>query len=97
MQNKPKVDQRPHDGIYLMEMVARAAAVCLIIVLAFAMVGTWDYADALIAEATSKEARGAAATVGALSHPLPYAATVTQSGDGIKEPRTRFYVPTSAK
>jgi hypothetical protein len=32
-----------------------------------------------------------------LSFPLPYAATVTQSGDGIDEPRTRFYVSTSTK
>lgn len=28
-----------------------------------------------------------------LSFPLPYTATVTQSGPGIKEVRTRYYVP----
>lgn len=31
------------------------------------------------------------------SFPLPYAATVTQSGDGIAEPRTRFYIAKSVK
>lgn len=33
----------------------------------------------------------------ALSFPIPYSATVTQSGDGIKEPRTRFYVSRAVK
>lgn len=33
----------------------------------------------------------------AFSSPIPYAATVTQSGDGISEPRTRFYVPMSKR
>jgi hypothetical protein len=32
-----------------------------------------------------------------LSFPLPYAATVTQSGDGIDEPRTRFYIAKSVR
>lgn len=35
--------------------------------------------------------------VAALSFPLPYSATVTQSGDGIAEPRTRFYISPSIK
>jgi hypothetical protein len=35
--------------------------------------------------------------VAALSFPIPYSATVTQSGDGIAEPRTRFYVAKSVK
>lgn len=29
--------------------------------------------------------------------PIPYSATVTQSGDGIAEPRTRFYVARSVR
>lgn len=29
--------------------------------------------------------------------PLPYTATITQYGDGIAEPRTRFYVPKDKK
>jgi hypothetical protein len=32
-----------------------------------------------------------------LSHPIPYSATVRQSGDGITEPRIRYYVSTSTK
>lgn len=32
-----------------------------------------------------------------LSFPIPYDATITQSGPGITEPRTRFYVSTSTK
>lgn len=31
------------------------------------------------------------------THPLPWAATVTQSGPGIREVRTRYYVPKDAK
>jgi hypothetical protein len=31
------------------------------------------------------------------SFPIPYSATVQQSGDGIAEPRTRFYVAKSVK
>jgi hypothetical protein len=30
-------------------------------------------------------------------HPLPYTATVTQSGPGITEPRTRFYIAKGAQ
>lgn len=32
-----------------------------------------------------------------LSFPIPYSATVTQSGDGIAEARTRFYVAKSVR
>lgn len=32
-----------------------------------------------------------------LSIPLPYTATITQYGDGISQPRTRFYVPKEKK
>jgi hypothetical protein len=31
------------------------------------------------------------------THPLPYAATIKQSGDGISEPKLRHYIPTSAR
>ena len=33
----------------------------------------------------------------AFSFPIPYSATITQYGDGIKEPRTRFYVARSVR
>jgi tetrahydromethanopterin S-methyltransferase subunit C len=62
-----------------------------------ALVGNFDYADALTQEAIAKDARGAAAIVDTLSHPLPYSATVTQSGDGIAEARTRFYISKSVR
>lgn len=32
-----------------------------------------------------------------LFHPLPYTATIRQSGPGISEPKTRLYVPKDAK
>lgn len=35
--------------------------------------------------------------VAALSFPLPFSVSITQSGDGIDEPRTRFYVAKSVR
>ena len=75
----------------------RIAAALTFLAILYVLVGNFDYADDLTAEAIAKEARGAAVTAATLSHPLPYTDTVTQYGDGIKQPRTRFYVPTSAK
>jgi hypothetical protein len=57
--------------------------------------GTMDLQDAEIAAAQRREE--AAAARARLSHPLPYTATVTQYGDGIREPRTRYYVPRRAR
>lgn len=72
------------------------AALAFLAVL-YMLVGNFDYADALTQEAIAKEARGAAATIATFDHPLPYTATITQSGPGIAEPRTRFYVPKERK
>lgn len=95
-------DAPPQDGIAFMqsaERVVRWSAVAAILTLAFLLVGALDYADALDAEARAKDERAAAIQAEAtptlpLSFPIPYDATVTQSGYGIDEPRTRFYVRT---
>jgi hypothetical protein len=100
MGNNKSFEHRPNDGIALFERAARIVAallVVLILALGYAFVGTWDYADALTAEAIAKDARGAAATTATLSHPLPYTATVIQSGDGIDTPRVRYYIPKETK
>lgn len=46
---------------------------------------------------TLSSPRGEPAAVSLLEFPIPYAATITQSGDGIDEPRTRFYVARSVR
>lgn len=59
--------------------------------------GTNDYIDAINMDTAEKEAREArtlaAIGVRQFSHPLAWSATVTQSGPGIREIRTRYYVP----
>lgn len=75
----------------------RVLAALTFLAVLFVLVGSFDYADEVLAEAIAKEARGAAVAATTFAHPLPYAATVTQSGDGIDEPRTRYYIPRSAR
>jgi hypothetical protein len=55
--------------------------------------------DLVVPESAAPEAVTSSpeSPVAALSFPIPYSATVTQSGDGIAEPRTRFYVAKSVK
>ena len=57
--------------------------------------GLVDYFFPPQAEVAIPSPRGEPAAV--LSFPIPYSATVTQYGDGIKEPRTRFYVARSVR
>ena len=90
-------DQRPNDGIRFMERAAIVAIVVILLAL-FAIVGSIDFSEALIAEAIEKEARPArAAEDTVLAHPIPYDATITQYGDGITEPRTRYYIRPSKR
>lgn len=71
------------------------------------LLGNFDYSDQLEQEAQAKVLRAERAaqaaceveikTVGCLSHPIPYSATVTQSLPSGREPTTRHYVKTSNK
>lgn len=63
---------------------------------AFAMAGQWDAPGAEItaqAEAEAHERKTDMRPEDALllSHPLQYDATITQSGYGITDPKTRYY------
>lgn len=99
------IDQAPRDGIWLFQrMVQVLAGVTVATIFLVLAVGCGasdiDVTAALVAAADARKANVRAedrAAVILLSHPLPYAATVTQSGDGIAEPRTRFYVAKSVK
>lgn len=63
-----------------------------VVVGAFFLAGTWDYASAIDADTAAKERREASIAT-SLSFPLPWTATVIQSGHGIQEMRVRYYVP----
>lgn len=61
----------------------------------YALVGTFDYADQLTAEAQAKLDRAMAIeaqSILPLTHPIPYDAVVIQSGEGIQKPAARLYV-----
>ena len=68
----------------------------------YIIVGSWDYADALTAEAQAKldrakEIEAAALAILPLSHPIQYDAVVIQSGPGIEKAKPRLYVRTKGE
>lgn len=84
----------------------KAIAIFGLLAALYAMVGTWDHADALTAEAQAKLDRAkaiqstaeiAADKSGCCTHPIPWTATVEQSGQGIDQIRTRYYVRKDSK
>lgn len=81
-------------------LIRPATAVQIIAALGFiaalyALVGTFDYADALTAEAQAKLDRAIAIeaqSILPLTHPIPYDAVVIQTGPGIEKASARLYV-----
>jgi hypothetical protein len=95
----------PQDGIAIFQRTVQALALITVVAIGAVLVFGCGASDvevtaAQVAAADEMKARISApdrAAVIQLSHPLPYSASITQSGDGIAEPRTRFYIPTSAR
>lgn len=80
--DQPKVEQPSR---WLGWIVAIFLAVLL------GVAGAFDYASAIDADTAEKEALAASIQF-RLDFPLNWSATVTQSGPGIREVRTRYYV-----
>lgn len=81
-------------------MKPRTVLAFLALAALFALVGTWDFADALTDEAIAKEelALRAAQLADCCAHPLPYTATVRDCLPSGREcTRERYYVPRSAR
>jgi hypothetical protein len=84
----------------------KAIAIAVFLAALYALAGSFDYADALTAEAQAKLDRAAAIRnaaeiaadkSGCCTHPIPWTATVEQSGQGINQVRTRYYVRKDSK
>jgi hypothetical protein len=93
-------DRAPGFLTFMDSAAVRAAYTAVLLVLAVLMIGAWDYADALEAEARAKEALAARvieeslAEFTAVSHPLPYAATMRHCSAAWREcSDIRHYVP----
>jgi hypothetical protein len=93
-------DRAPGVVTFMDSAAVRGAYIAVLLVLTLLMVGSWDYADALAAEARAKEELAARvieeslAEFTAVSHPLPYAATMRHCSAAWREcSDIRHYVP----